>query len=203
MTPAELRRVIATALMKSLGALGFSRKGQFLVRRRCQMATDWLAIVANGRRGGPIDATINVGIHCAPLHHLIAELDGNDYSEIVATFGINIGYLREAHHFHEWAFDRTGANPALLGDVAQCVHEIALPFFEQFVDAASVRRGCERYGINEYNLLRLPVLEAIAGNAAETKVLLSLAFTAVESRDDPAAAYLRDIGHKLRRRLDG
>jgi hypothetical protein len=86
--------------------------------------------------------------------------------------------------------------------VAVTVKAVALPFLEQFTDAPSVRRGCERYGYGEYNLLRLPALAAIAGNTGEAKALLLAATTSAQSRSDAAAEYFRAAAGRLAMRLD-
>jgi hypothetical protein len=202
MTPAELRREIQLSLLEVLADSGFFAKGRLVLRRRAALATDWLAVAVTGRRNGPIDATINVGIHCAPMHRLLAELDGEKYTETVATFCTNIGYLEASPGFREWAFGRAALDHGLLHGLAGTVKTVALPFLEQFADASSVRRGCERYGFKEYNLLRLPALEVVAGHLDEARTLLASATRSVQSRSDAAAEHLRVAAGRLARRLE-
>jgi hypothetical protein len=192
MTPAELRRKISDSLMTQLRTGGFVAKGNVLIRRRLPAVTDWLAISAFGRQSSePIQATVNVGIHCPPLHRLLATLDSTKYSETVATFATNIGYLRIPSGYREWAFDRQHADEAQLSDLAAEVPALLLPFLEQFIDLDSVRRGCEEYGLHEYNRLRLSVLDYLAGNAAQAKELLRYEVESMSGRSDPAALHFR------------
>ena len=196
-TPGALRKLIVVKLLDALAPLGFIAKGQFLVRRRDELVTDWLAVMTVGQRGGGIDATVNAGIHCAPLHRLLASLNADAYAETTATFSTNVGYIEPGGSYRQWHFSRELPEDSLLVEMANTVRHVAIPFCVGFTDADSLREGCKRYGFSEYNQLRIPALEYLAGRAHVAKEHLEIALSAMERRTDAAADLFRAAGSGL------
>jgi hypothetical protein len=202
MTPAQVRENVVAALLAQLQPLGFTRHDRFLRRQRVLFAGDWPAVAAVGERGhGPINVTVNIGVHCAPLHRLLGELSGGKYDANVATFAVNIGYLRRTRGYAQWPFARMGANDERMNELVLEVVAIGLPFYESFDGAASVRRGCEAYGLAEYNRLRLPALDFLGGNHEAARDALLRERTALAGRIDAAAEHFRAAAEVLLGRI--
>jgi hypothetical protein len=202
MTPAHVRKEVVAALLVKLSPLGFSNRGEFLHRQRVPFVTDWLAVAAVGDRGqGPINVTVNVGVHCIPLHRLLSELSSEKYDANVATFAINLGYLRPSPGYAEWLFDRRRASDEGKAALVSEVAELGLPFLEGFDGDESVRRGCKAYGMAEYNRLRLPALDFLAGNLGEARDSLVRECAALADRADAAAEYFRGSAERLLGRI--
>jgi hypothetical protein len=197
MTPAEVRRRIAASLSETLGGFGFRGQKGFVLRERSPIVTDWLAVTAVGRQGGSVDVGINVGVHCTPLHRLLAEIEFSRYSETDATFSTNIGYLEPAHCYRQWKFTADDPEASVHESIVDAVATVALSFLERFSDYPSVREGCQMYGLVEYNLLRIPALAWLAGDRDESRVLLNSGLAVVAARSDPAALGLRKAAQNL------
>jgi hypothetical protein len=160
MTPAEVRRRLATALLVDLEPRGFRSKRRFLLRTRNEVVTDSLAILGTRFRGASVTlATVNAGIQCHPLHALLADLDGSKTSEAEATFVRNVGYVMPCSAWHEWEFGGEALDPERLADFVEAVRSCALPFLERFTNYASIREGCRLHGTRMFNLLNIPALE--------------------------------------------
>jgi hypothetical protein len=140
---------------------------------------------------------VNVAVHCAPLHRLHAQLTDSKYSKHVATFVTNIGYLRAPKGFREWSFDRAAADPTLLTAIGNTTIQDALPFLEQFTDAASLVRGCKSYGIAEYNLIRIPALHFLMGEHQHAASCLLSGLAHLGDRSDAAAEIFRSAAARL------
>ena len=199
-TPAQTTKAVIAALAGELARDGFGLvRGRTLLRARSPVATDWIGVGASVRdRNGPVLLSFGVGVHCAPLHKLENEVRGTKYDRTTATFTVNLGYLRPAHSWLEWACARSGPQEPIAKEIATALRTYAPPFWERFGDLPAIASGCKEYGHADYNALRLPILAHLQGQSALASQQLGDALTALGSRTDLAAAELRRAAGHLR-----
>ena len=168
LNPRDIRKRLEQVVSARLQPGGFRCKRGFFIKEKSSEIQHWIALPHNiPDKNGPVYFAANIGIRVRPLHQLLEQIGYSRGGQLTPVFTINVGYLAPDKRWTEWPFVRSAFSDDSAEHLGQHIIRYGLPFQESFTDLRRVYAGCQKYGIKDYNRVRLPVLRFVMGEPAE------------------------------------